>query len=338
VLRVVNRFVERKDIKPFRVLKKYLITIPKNSQDTALYFSYRGLISFLLSSKKKKARTFYYWIVDDVIPSLLSIGSYTVSPKEVNKINKLNKIIRQQQEQLDKEREKNEQLKFNMKHGSKKYPQSKGVYALHKDNLHKLGKCTVCNKRMATYNTGYPDDVKLDHFMKCKEPYLVEKCLKIVLRNYIYRHNKEFYEISCKDLDLLMKKCRDLVDNGFKCEECETYNKNINDLLHHYESDHTTNMKRPSIKQESLYDLIIRIRKNIKGGALTESCDYTHEICSDICFEHNIYYGGTLCNETQKRIDNSIQIITEAECAKLMIQCGNYKTWQRNIIPKYLSI
>jgi prophage antirepressor-like protein len=247
VSKTIRKFVSSKYIMRFGELKKYLGKIPHNAQDTALYINQQGLYSFLLLSKKPRATDFFDWIIDSVLASIFSVGHYKEDHKHIEMIKTLNKKLHEQRKEI-------EQLKFNMK--KNKYPFGGYVYAYKKDGYYKTGRSAKLDKRFATYNTSWPNDVKPIHWIEVEDPIATENCIKAALRKYIYRNNKEFYDISLNKLKHLMNQCAKLVKNDFECTICNKKSHNLKKLMKHYTShdEHTD-------KEDSLRRLILQ-----KGG------------------------------------------------------------------------
>jgi prophage antirepressor-like protein len=226
---IIRKFVNNKHIQQFKHLKKYLGNIPHNAQDSALYVNQQGLYSFLLSSNKPRASDFFDWIIESVLPSIFAVGKYKEDRDHITKIKNMNVTIRKLRKTVDK-------LKYNMK--KNKYPHGGYVYVYKEDGKYKTGKTDKMNKRFGTYNTSFPDDIKPLHYIEVNDPIAVENCIKAALRKYIYRNNKEFYDVSITKIKYMMNKCAELVKSDFRCNVCNKKSHNLHALLKHSSSSH----------------------------------------------------------------------------------------------------
>jgi hypothetical protein len=117
------------------------------------------------------------------------------------------------------------------------------------------------NKRFGTYNTSFPDDIKPLHYIEVNDPIAIEQCIKAALRKYVYRNNKEFYDVGLAKIKYMMNKCAELVKNDFGCDVCNKKSHNLRTLLKHSSSSHV---------DSELSDLFIqsRLTRPESGGPL----------------------------------------------------------------------
>ena len=64
-----------------------------NAQPTSLFINEAGIYALLLRSKKKTAKKFYKWTIEEVLPSIREKGYYELEQKHKIKVDELNEKI-----------------------------------------------------------------------------------------------------------------------------------------------------------------------------------------------------------------------------------------------------
>ena len=76
-----------------------------------------------------------------------------------------------------------------------------------KPDLLKIGRTNDIVKRLRTYNTGRIKEVELKYFALVKNAKLIEKCIKILLKNNQVFINREIFNITPKKLKKVIDEC-----------------------------------------------------------------------------------------------------------------------------------
>lgn len=234
IRKVVIDRVDDTDKTIFDNLKQFVSYIPKNSQPNAVYINESGLYSLCLDSTKPIAKLFRQWITSDVLPSIRRTGYYSVVDEHKKELDKLNTKLKEL-------RNENKILKFNQK--KTKYDNGGLIYVVQpvdiiNKKLKKAGKTTVgMNKRLYSYNTAVPNNMRVLFTIKVKDPDAVEHCMKSVLKPYIYRKNKEYYDCALTVIKRAINECISFID-GFHCPDCENRIDTPRHLLRHMKSAH----------------------------------------------------------------------------------------------------
>ena len=254
------------DKKQFSELKEFTNKIPKNAQPHAIYINESGLYSLILSSKMPKALEFRKWVTEQVLPSIRKYGTYTVDE---------NKIL---------------------KHNQKKTKYDKGglIYVgrpidISNKKLFKLGKTEDINKRLYGYNTSLPNNMQILFSIKVADPDAVEHCMKAVLKQFIYRKNKEYYECSLKTMKEAVNKCISFIEY-YDCYECQSRITSFRNLIRHMKNNHKFG------DNDNVYfgTTIEDINEPVEQVGGDENDNKIHEICAirhpkqkNIEFDHN---------------------------------------------------
>ena len=80
-------------------------------------------------------------------------------------------------------------------------------------NVYKLGRSTGLKNRLRQYNSGRADDVEVVFIYETDKINDIEKCVKMLAKNYQYRHYKEVYKVNLTILKKMFKKCDVFVNN-----------------------------------------------------------------------------------------------------------------------------
>lgn len=222
---------------------------PKDIANRTIFLSEYGLYTFVFGSKMPVAIKFKKWLAEEVIPSIRKTGSYVANNKLIKQINKINK-------QLDEYKTKLEESKSiiqTLEHNQKKTKFDKGgiVYVAvplnlkaHVEMLHKIGITWDLNKRIYTYNTGLPDNIKIVYSVKVNNPIAIEHCLKALFYEYRYRSNREYYSAPLNMIKKIIKKCKLFTkDNKFKCHLCKS-DYNIEKINKHLNIEHNIDINQ----------------------------------------------------------------------------------------------
>ncbi|AYV83099.1 MAG: BRO-N domain protein [Hyperionvirus sp.] len=186
-----------------------------NVQPHSVYINEPGLYELVTKSTKQIAIDFRTWLFNDVLPEIHKYGKYELSKKH--------------QIEMEKTRKEMYALKQNvknMKHNAKKikYPKGGAIYIIRPlagdPAFLKIGKTRDLEKRIRTYNTGVPDNMKLLYFLYVDDPDGVETCLKTMLKKYQYRENKEYYKCKKKIVVDAILKCDNFTRGEFYCDKC----------------------------------------------------------------------------------------------------------------------
>jgi hypothetical protein len=95
----------------------------------------------------------------------------------------------------------------------------------------KPGKASKIVDRLRNFNVGRIDDVELKYLALVKNPLLIERCIKQLLKKNQYKPNKELFKIEPVDLKNIILKC--FTKCASNQENLELYNE-ISALLGMY--------------------------------------------------------------------------------------------------------
>jgi predicted GIY-YIG superfamily endonuclease len=95
-------------------------------------------------------------------------------------------------------------------------------YVLKDDNMYKIGYTKDLNKRLMIYNTGNANKAIYSYYKKTNCAIEIEKCMKALLNEYIYKSNKEFYNCSLNKILLFVRKCLKLEKKCTNCKDIQT--------------------------------------------------------------------------------------------------------------------
>jgi hypothetical protein len=115
---------------------------------------------------------------------------------------------------IQNQNEKIEKLERNLK--KMKYPVEGAVYIVRvsdSDDEFKIGKTVDMNKRLKTYNTSHKDDPEVVFIFYTHDIHRLEKCVKVAMKYYEYRHGKEFYKASKQKIMDAIEQCNALITN-----------------------------------------------------------------------------------------------------------------------------
>jgi prophage antirepressor-like protein len=236
---VLKKHVDKKYRKHIKNIKTNQEII-KQKPDT-VYITESGLYKLLIKSRMKKAEQFQTWLIEQALPKLRQYGKYEVDIKTQTKIKKLNhKILL-----LTKT---NNKLKQNMT--KNKFPKGMHFYVLKDDNMYKIGYTKDLNKRLMVYNTGNANKAIYAYYKKTYCAIEIEKCMKALLNEYIYKSNKEFYNCSLNKILLFVRKCFKLEKKCANCKDIQTggginnYNNIIITFLNDYKNKYNDIIKK----------------------------------------------------------------------------------------------
>ena len=209
--------VDIQDKKPFSELRKFLDQIPPNSQPHAVYINESGLYSLILSSKMPKAKEFKQWVTSRVLPSIRITGSYSLDEKTKLNVKKLNDKLRKANRTI--KALKNNHPKKNLPKGGVMYI-VRPIDATNKKML-KPGHSGNLKDRLHKYNTSVPNNMELLFVIEVDDPVMVENCMKAILKPYLYRKKKEYYECDLSKVEDVIKGCKVLSEGDFFCNGCD---------------------------------------------------------------------------------------------------------------------
>ncbi len=191
-------------------------------QDHAIFINQSGLYELMLRSKKPKAIVFKRWIVGDVIPSIKKYGKYEATNETKAKLSTVNK-------KLSEYRKRIKVLENNQK--KPQYPAGGYVYIVHPHgmppNILKPGRTSDLNRRLNTYNTSLPDNMRVVHKVKVDDPVAVEHCVKSLVNHLVYRKNKEFFKVKKKTLVRVLDRCARSIKKARKLSRGKTNQRDI---------------------------------------------------------------------------------------------------------------
>lgn len=230
----INTFVKPEHRTTFDKLRKFVNVVPKNAQPHAVYINEYGLNSLILNSAMPKAKLFREWIGEKVVPSIIHTGQFKIEEKHRKEVDKLNK-------KLDTYKKEVKILKHNQK--KSKYNKGGRIYILRpidtrNPKLLKAGKTYNLTNRLYTYNTSVPDDMEVLFHIDVDDPDSVELCIKSIMKPYIYRKNKEYYETTIKKLKDSIIKCDKFVSGYIYCNKCKKHVVSANEFFQHMLSEH----------------------------------------------------------------------------------------------------
>ena len=111
---------------------------------------------------------------------------------------------------------------------------------LKRKKLLKLGYSADFNKRLNTYNTTVPDNVEVLFTLEVTNYKAVELYIKKLMKPFVYRKNKEYYECSLARLRKMVLKCDALIKNELYCDHCQNKLNSFTDLIDHAKNEHET--------------------------------------------------------------------------------------------------
>lgn len=77
----------------------------------------------------------------------------------------------------------------------------------HKTNVLKAGKTSKIVERLRNYNVGRIEDVQLKYLALVKNPLLIEKCIKQLLKKKQYKPGRELFQVEPKILKKIIYEC-----------------------------------------------------------------------------------------------------------------------------------
>lgn len=234
----IKKLVDREYIKMLKnVIKDYKVY--NNAQPNSLFINESGIYALLLRSKMKKAKKFYKWVIEKVLPSIREKGFYELEKKLQEQINKFNKRIKTlTNENKIKTNKLIERINVLENNQAKKHiTKGKFIYIIksadgkpirmNKTEIFKMGKTKKFNARLGTINTAHKDEVYVLYKAKVDDISAVENCLKGMLSKQLYRSNREHYVITLDDAIKMIKKCIKLTKSKLIQEE-KLYENHIN--------------------------------------------------------------------------------------------------------------
>ena len=202
----INKIVNDEDKIAFHVLKNVpgvsLSDTPGFQPDTA-FINQDGLLDLILKSRMPLALQFRKWLYREVIPSIISTGTY-VSPQLLDRLtNKITEL----QTQLDHantnacinkiQRNRLENTEYRME---QLYIITSKDYA--RNYIFKIGKSIDPFKRLPSLNTAMikdSDQLYICYVHNCLESIHVEKQIHAIIQSYRYKHNREFFVIKFEE-------------------------------------------------------------------------------------------------------------------------------------------
>lgn len=183
-----------------------------NIQDHAVFINEYGLYDLVMRSRMKNAKGFQEWINDAVLPAIRKTGDYLSDAPMKKKLKEMNL-------ELNDYKKKVKILEDNQK--KSKYAEGGYVYVLQppdlrNTNTHKIGQTSNLGKRMNTYNTSLPDNMRVVHKVKTDDPVAVEHCVKGMINHLRYRKNKEYYIIKKASIIKIVNSCAKSVKSARK--------------------------------------------------------------------------------------------------------------------------
>lgn len=217
-------------------------------QHHSIFINEAGLYEMMINSKKEKAKKFKRWITSEVIPTIRKTSKYSLDKSYEEKIKTLNKKLSQYKKRIGV-------LENNQK--KTKYSNGGYVYIVKPtnvtDDMLKLGKTGNINKRLDTYNTSLPDNMKVIYKIKVDDPTAVEMCVKGHINHLRYRKNKEYYIIKKNKLIDIMKKC------------IRSINKSKN-LKRAIQEPYAENLEYDETNEDDIYTIIGVNNEQMGGG------------------------------------------------------------------------
>jgi hypothetical protein len=120
------------------------------------------------------------------------------------------------------------------------YPVTGAVYVIQltpDDNEgFKIGSTQDMNKRLQVYKTSMKDDPNVVYIFYSHDANQLEKCIKLALRDYSYRKDKEYYKVTRDIIIDVIADCQYLITK-YECKQCNIdakieklsrHNKNYN--------------------------------------------------------------------------------------------------------------
>lgn len=319
--------------KTFLELKKYLTVIPKNSQPHAIYINKRGLYMLVLGSNMPKALEFKKWIVSKVLPFVWNNRYYFIKEKYDERGN----IIEDKANKIKRLRHKIKALENNQKKHSRA---KKGtVYILRpmdepNKKFKKLGFTYNFSGRLDTYQTSVPNNMELLFAIEVDDPKAVEMCMKSVIKPFIYRDNKEYYEMPLQKMIQVIHDCDKFIKGEIYCSICDA-------KMNH--SDNSSESVTPEKEQS-------RVTKKNIANHLKDHHDYDDFTNIFMLVSNNVNQTGGSLNENllQEKINtlkNDVEMYEKElsamdrkvlECRQTSKTCQSYRYNKLNSVDKYI--
>lgn len=199
-----------------KLVKNILYYKRPNEHPNTVYISESGLYLLLLKSKMKIAIEFQKWLITIALPNIRKYGKLELDKFIKTKIKNLNKKIKLLEQS-------NKILKSNMQ--TNKFPTGTYIYILEDEGLYKIGYTNNLTKRLHNYNIGKANKLSYSYYKKTNCGKEIELCLKVMLKRYLYKQRKEFY--NCK-LDIIINKISKCLKIEKTCKQCSEILNNQN--------------------------------------------------------------------------------------------------------------
>ena len=248
----ISSFVSDKNKTEFENLLEFIKNPPPYAKPNTIFMNESGLYELLINCRinSELAIDFKDWIANEVMPSIRTTGIYMVNEETRIELDKVNqklkehmkelKEVKKENEQLTKENEKikqknkefNHKIRILKKNQKRKNYIPRGVMYIMRDpnsksKAIKIGYTDNIGKKQDNVNNILADNVEVLFELEVKNPKAVEKCVKDISDNYIYRDGKEFYVSSVSTLKKIMVLCGRLIADPKKFIDNLQYNDSI---------------------------------------------------------------------------------------------------------------
>jgi prophage antirepressor-like protein len=174
----------------------------KKGHPLTIYINEAGLYSLVFSSKLKIGKNFKFWVTHDVLPAIRKYGFYRLKrecQKEKDELMTKLQNITKKYETIKKDLTK------------EKFPKGAMIYfvdySTDNEEIYRLGMTTDMNKRKQLYNTHTLHKRDVVVMKDSNDPKRLETCLRIMLYDYRYQNNRDYFICKLSIIKKALKKC-----------------------------------------------------------------------------------------------------------------------------------
>ena len=194
----IRKHVDKSDLIRLKKMRLY----SKKGHPMTVYINEAGLYSLVFSSKLETAKKFKRWVTHDVLPAIRTYGVY-----------KLKKEYEEEKDELITKLQDITKKYETIKKDLTKEKFSKGAivyfvdYSTDEEEIYRLGMTTDMNKRKQLYNTHTLHKRDVVIIKETKNPKRLETCLRIMLYDYRYQNDRDFFVCELSTIKKALNKC-----------------------------------------------------------------------------------------------------------------------------------
>lgn len=193
-----KRLIDRK----YTIRKRFINVDETERHPNTLYLSESGLYRLMARSQMPNAIIFSDWIFDDLLPTIRKFGKYKLEKDYENEMFKLAEKINFLEKQ-------NQILKRDLKKDY--FPKGGLVYVIdyseNNEYIYRIGRTQNMNTRKKVYDTHTLHNKRVVFYQEIECLIQFEACLRSMLYQYRYKHNKDFYFCSLYTIKKSFKIC-----------------------------------------------------------------------------------------------------------------------------------